>query len=78
MQGIYNYIPETHHVSTVYSVTAILWLTIYGPCNAVSQNKRFKVLHQYFPKYVCSTHERNEILRRNIESSRRSTECNIN
>jgi hypothetical protein len=24
MQGIYNYIPETHHVPTVYSVAAVL------------------------------------------------------
>jgi hypothetical protein len=24
MHGIYNYIPETHHVSRVYSVAAIL------------------------------------------------------
>ena len=24
MQGIYNYVPETHHVSTVYSVAGIL------------------------------------------------------
>jgi len=24
MQGIYNYIPETKHVSTVYSVEAVL------------------------------------------------------
>jgi len=26
MQGIYNYIPETKHISRVYSVAAILWL----------------------------------------------------
>jgi hypothetical protein len=26
MQGIYNYIPETNHVSTVYSIAAILYL----------------------------------------------------
>ena len=26
MQGIYNYIPETNHVSRVYSVAAILYL----------------------------------------------------
>jgi hypothetical protein len=25
MQGIYNYIPETNHVSTVYSVAAVLY-----------------------------------------------------
>jgi hypothetical protein len=26
MQGIYNYVPETNHVSTVYSVAAVLYL----------------------------------------------------
>jgi len=26
MQGIYNYIPETKHFSSVYIVAAILWL----------------------------------------------------
>jgi hypothetical protein len=26
MQGIYNYIPETRHVSGAYSVASILWL----------------------------------------------------
>jgi hypothetical protein len=26
MQGIYNYIPETNHVSRVYSVAAVLYL----------------------------------------------------
>ena len=26
MQGIYNYIPETKNVSTVYSVAAVLYL----------------------------------------------------
>jgi hypothetical protein len=26
MQGIYNYIPGTNHVSTVYNVAGILWL----------------------------------------------------
>jgi len=26
MHGIYNYIPETNHVSTVYSVAAVLYL----------------------------------------------------
>ena len=26
MEGIYNYIPETNHVSTVYSTAAVLYL----------------------------------------------------
>ena len=28
MQGIYNYAPETNHVSRVYSVAAVLYLQI--------------------------------------------------
>ena len=28
MQGIYNYVPETNHVSGTYSATAILWLQL--------------------------------------------------
>ena len=26
MQGIYSYVPETTHVSSVYNTAAILWL----------------------------------------------------
>ena len=39
MQGIYNYIPETNHVPTVYSVAAVLYLPsvlhvmLFCPCN---------------------------------------------
>jgi len=39
MQGIYNYIPETNHVSRVYSVAAVLYLLsvlhvmLFLPCN---------------------------------------------
>jgi len=28
MQGIYNYMPETNHVSRVYSVAAVLYLQV--------------------------------------------------
>ena len=41
MQGICNYIPETNHVSIVYSVAAVLYLQfvlhvmLFGPCNNV-------------------------------------------
>ena len=28
MHGIYNYIPETYHVSRVYSVAAVLYLQL--------------------------------------------------
>jgi hypothetical protein len=39
MQGIYNYIPETKHVSKLYSVVAVLYLQfvlhvmLFRPCN---------------------------------------------
>ena len=38
-QAIYNYIPKTHHVPTVYSVAAVLYLhsvphvMLFRPCN---------------------------------------------
>jgi len=28
MQGIYNYVPETNHVSRVYCVAAVLYLQV--------------------------------------------------
>ena len=34
MQGIYNYVPETNHVTWAYNVAAILQLC-YGACNIV-------------------------------------------
>jgi len=39
MQAIYNYVHETNHVSTVYSVASVLYLQsvlhvmLFGPCN---------------------------------------------
>jgi hypothetical protein len=44
MQGIYNYIPETNHVSRVYSVAFVLYLqsvlhvmlfTVCATCNVI-------------------------------------------
>ena len=34
MQGIYN-IPETNHVSRVYSVAAVLYFAIFATCNFI-------------------------------------------
>jgi hypothetical protein len=28
MQGIYNYVPETNHVSSIFTVAAVLYLQI--------------------------------------------------
>jgi hypothetical protein len=50
MQGIYNYITETNHVSRSYNVAAILWLQfmthvmVFPTLNVV-----YIYVHQYFP-----------------------------
>ena len=52
MQGIYNYIPETNHVSRVYSVAAVLYLQLcYTECYFTCEIC-FVLLHQHFPA-VC-------------------------
>ena len=39
MDGVYNYIPETNHISAVYSVASVLYLQsvphvmLFRPCN---------------------------------------------
>jgi hypothetical protein len=54
MHDIYNYILETHHVSGVYSVAAVLYLQF------VLHEILFRMLNMFctftleFPKYVCS------------------------
>jgi len=53
MQGIRNYIPETNHVSRVYSLAGIVYLPIYATCNGISRVRCCVLLRQYFPKYVC-------------------------
>ena len=52
MQCIYNYIPETKHVSRVFSIAAILELQFMA--HVISHAEYFVLLHQYFWKYVCS------------------------
>ena len=39
IQGIYNCIPETNHVSRVYSVAAVFVFTICVTCNIISPMK---------------------------------------
>jgi hypothetical protein len=36
MQSIDNYVPETHHVSTVHSIAAIPLVTIYDTSSFIS------------------------------------------
>jgi hypothetical protein len=52
MQGIYNYIPETNHVSRVYRFAA----TVHGTCrpNVISHAECCEPLHQHYPQFVCS------------------------
>jgi hypothetical protein len=39
MEGIYNYIPETNHVSRVQSVACGAVVTIFAACNVISSVK---------------------------------------
>jgi hypothetical protein len=54
IQGIYNYLPTTNHVSRVYSVAAVLYLQfalhvmLFSPCN--------KFLHYYYYYYYHHHH----------------------
>ena len=52
MHGIYNYIPETNHVSSAYSVAAAF--TVCATCNVTSHVECPVLLHQRFPQYVWS------------------------
>jgi len=45
MQGIYNYTPETNHVSRVYSIVAILQLQFMVHVMLSPMVKRFTLLH---------------------------------
>jgi hypothetical protein len=56
MHGIYSYIPETNHVSTVYSVAAVLYLQSVLHVMLFSLRNMFCSLHQHFPQYICAVH----------------------
>jgi hypothetical protein len=49
MQGICAYIPETNHVAKEYTVTTVYGANIISFCVGSDV-----LLHQPFPKYVCS------------------------
>jgi hypothetical protein len=53
MQGIHTYIPETNHVSRVYSVAAIPRVLLMVHIALSSILNPFVLLHQHFPQYVC-------------------------
>jgi hypothetical protein len=55
MQGIYNYIPETNHVSRMYSAAAVLYLQFVEYVILFCMSNIFcTFLNYYLPKYVCS------------------------
>jgi len=41
-RGTYNCVPETNHVSRVYSIIAVM---IHGTCDVISHDKRSVLLH---------------------------------
>jgi hypothetical protein len=53
MQGICTYIPETSHVSRVYSVAAILCILLMVHITLSSILNLLVLLQWHFPKYVC-------------------------
>jgi hypothetical protein len=50
MQGIYNYVPETSHVSSVYSVAAVLYLQIIYATRNVTCHVKY-VLYVYINSF---------------------------
>jgi hypothetical protein len=54
MQGIYTYIPETNNVPKQYNVAVNTVATVYGAHITSSCVGSNVLLHQHFPKYVCS------------------------
>jgi hypothetical protein len=45
MRGIYNYIPETNHFSTVCNGFSYSVVKVYGTLNAIFHAQRFVLLH---------------------------------
>jgi hypothetical protein len=55
MQGIYNYIPETNHVSRAYTVTSVAYLQSVLHVNVISPVKCILYFHiSTFRGCVCS------------------------
>jgi hypothetical protein len=55
MQGIYTYISEKNNVPKEYNVAAVLSLLFMVPISlAPALALMLVLLHQHFPKYVCS------------------------
>ena len=54
MQGIYNYMPETNHVSRVYNVGAALYLQFVLHVMLFHPSNMFCTWHYHFPQYERS------------------------
>jgi uncharacterized membrane protein YesL len=56
VQGIYNYIRETNHVSRAYSVAAVLYLqfVLHVPCNVISPVKYVLYLYISTLRSMCA------------------------
>jgi len=54
MPGIYNYIPETNHVSRVYNVAALLCLQFVLHVMLFRPRNIFYTFTLTCPQYVCS------------------------
>jgi len=55
MQGIYNHIPETHHVSRVCSVATVLYLQ-FVTCNVISPVKYILYFYTSTSRSMCTVH----------------------
>jgi len=53
MQGIYNCIPKTNHVSRVYSVAAVLYV-VCAACNVISHMKYVLCLYISTSPSLCA------------------------
>ena len=54
MRGIYNYIPETNHVSRVHSVAAVLYLQICATCYVISPVKSVLCFYISISPCMCA------------------------
>ena len=52
MQGIYNYVPETNHISRVYSDAAVLYLQFV--LHVMLFRNMFSTFTSAIPNAVCS------------------------
>ena len=54
MQGIYNYIPATNHVSRVYGFAAVLYLQLLLHVILLYTRNVFRIYYYYYYYYLLS------------------------